>query len=89
MGARLARGNCVLRFIGSFFGAIFTLVTLGLMAAAVSVGAVLWFYSRDLPSHESLANYTPPTISRIYDGEGRNLPRNAACSCRSRMCPIW
>lgn len=73
MGARLARGNCVLRFIGSFFGAIFTLVTLGLMAAAVSVGAVLWFYSRDLPSHESLANYTPPTISRIYDGEGRMI----------------
>jgi penicillin-binding protein 1A len=28
-------------------------------------------YSRDLPSHESLAQYTPPTISRIYSGEGR------------------
>ena len=28
-------------------------------------------YSTDLPSHESLAQYTPPTISRIYSGEGR------------------
>nr|WP_242679018.1 PBP1A family penicillin-binding protein [Rhodobacter calidifons] len=28
-------------------------------------------YSRDLPSHENLAQYTPATISRIYSGEGR------------------
>jgi penicillin-binding protein 1A len=28
-------------------------------------------YGRDLPSHESLAQYTPPTISRIYSGQGR------------------
>ena len=59
------------RFIGSFFGAIFTFVTLGAMASALMVGGVLWFYSRDLPSHESLAQYTPPTISRIYSSEGR------------------
>jgi N-acetylmuramoyl-L-alanine amidase len=25
----------------------------------------------DLPSHEQLANYAPPSISRIYSGEGR------------------
>lgn len=28
-------------------------------------------YSRDLPSHEQLAQYAPKTISRIYSGEGR------------------
>jgi penicillin-binding protein 1A len=39
--------------------------------AALSVGAVFWMYGRDLPSHESLAQYTPPTISRVYSGEGR------------------
>ena len=61
----------VLRFIGSFFGAIFTAVTLGILFAALTVGAIFWMYSRDLPSHESLAQYTPPTISRIYSGEGR------------------
>ncbi len=60
----------MVRFIGSFFGGIFTLVTLGLLFAALSVGAVFWMYGRDLPSHESLAQYTPPTISRIYSGEG-------------------
>lgn len=52
-------------------GAIFTLVTLGILFTALAIGAVFWMYSRDLPSHESLSNYTPPTISRIYNGEGR------------------
>jgi penicillin-binding protein 1A len=61
----------VLRFVGSFFGAIFTALTLGVLFAALSVGAVFWMYGRDLPSHESLAQYTPPTISRVYSGEGR------------------
>ncbi|WP_420022734.1 penicillin-binding protein 1A [Cereibacter azotoformans] len=59
------------RFVGSVFGAIFTAITLGLLALALTLGAVFWMYSRDLPSHESLAQYTPPTISRIYSGEGR------------------
>ena len=61
----------MVRFVGSFFGAIFTALTLGLFFAALSVGAVFWMYGRDLPSHESLAQYTPPTISRVYSGEGR------------------
>ncbi len=38
--------------------------------AALTIGAVFWMYGRDLPSHESLALYKPPTISRIYSGEG-------------------
>jgi penicillin-binding protein 1A len=38
---------------------------------ALTLGAIFWMYSRDLPSHEQLANYQPPTISRIYSGEGR------------------
>jgi penicillin-binding protein 1A len=61
----------VIRFIGSFFGAIFTAVTLGVLFGALTIGAIFWMYSRDLPSHDSLAQYTPPTISRIYSGEGR------------------
>ncbi len=60
----------MIRFILSFFGAIFSLVTLGIFMAALTIGAVFWMYGRDLPSHESLAQYKPPTISRIYSGEG-------------------
>ncbi|HEX9857909.1 MAG TPA: transglycosylase domain-containing protein, partial [Paracoccaceae bacterium] len=63
----------MVRFIGSFFGAIFTAITLGLLFGALSIGAIFWMYGRDLPSHESLAKYTPPTISRIYSGEGRMI----------------
>ncbi|WP_149142037.1 penicillin-binding protein 1A [Gemmobacter caeruleus] len=61
------------RFIGSFIGAIFTFLTLGLLFGALSIGAVFWMYSRDLPSYESLNQYKPPIISRIYDGEGRMI----------------
>ena len=60
----------MLRFILSFFGTIFTFVTMGLAVIALSIGAVFWMYGRDLPSHEALAQYKPPTISRIYSGEG-------------------
>jgi len=37
---------------------------------ALTVGGVLWVYGRDLPDTEALAQYAPPTISRIYSGEG-------------------
>jgi len=60
----------VLRFILSFFGSIFSTITLGVAMVALTIGAVFWTYGRDLPSHESLAQYQPPTISRIYSGEG-------------------
>ena len=61
----------MVRFILSFFGGIFTTVTMAMAMVALSFGAVLWMYGRDLPSHESLAQYQPATISRIYSGEGR------------------
>ena len=71
MGLQSKEALLVIRFIFSFFGAIFSVITLGLMAIALSIGAIFWIYGRDLPSHESLAQYTPPTISRIYSTEGK------------------
>ena len=61
----------MIRFILSFLGGIFTFVTMGVAMVALSIGGVLYIYSSDLPSHESLAQYKPPTISRIYSREGR------------------
>ncbi len=58
------------RFILGIFGSIFTWLTLAAFAGALTLGAIFWMYSRDLPSHEQLANYQPPTISRVYSGEG-------------------
>ncbi|MBK5928474.1 PBP1A family penicillin-binding protein [Rhodobaculum claviforme] len=60
----------MLRFLLSVLGGLFSWITLAAIFAAVGVGGVLWMYSRDLPNHEQLAQYTPPTISRIYSGEG-------------------
>jgi penicillin-binding protein 1A len=67
----------VVRFIGSTLGAIFTAVTLGLFFGAMSIGAIFFMYARDLPSYESLEQYTPPTISRIYSGEGNIIDEYA------------
>ncbi|UXU74460.1 MULTISPECIES: penicillin-binding protein 1A [unclassified Paracoccus (in: a-proteobacteria)] len=61
----------MLRFVLSFLGAIFAWFVTALVFVALTVGGVLWMYSRDLPSHEQLAQYAPKTISRVYSGEGR------------------
>ncbi len=61
----------MIRFILGFLGAIFSWLTLGIFMAALAIGGVFWAYGRDLPSYEQLAQYEPPTISRIYSGEGK------------------
>lgn len=61
----------MLRSILSFFGAIFSWCATGIFFAALTIGGIFWIYSDDLPSHETLAQYAPKTISRIYSGEGR------------------
>ena len=61
----------MIRFITGILGGIFTLVTTGLLFVALLIGAVFWMYGRDLPNHEQLAQYTPPTISRVFSGEGK------------------
>ncbi|MEM6324987.1 MAG: PBP1A family penicillin-binding protein [Pseudomonadota bacterium] len=61
----------MLRFIASVLGAVFSFATNALFMAALVVGGVFYMYGRDLPNHEQLARYAPPTISRIYSGEGR------------------
>ncbi len=60
----------MLRAILSFFGGIFSFVITASVFLALAIGGGFWFYSQDLPSHEQLASYAPPTISRIYSGEG-------------------
>jgi len=44
---------------------------MGVLFVALSIGAIFYMYSKDLPSHERLAQYAPATISRIYSTEGR------------------
>ncbi len=68
---RQGQAQLILRPIMSFFGAIFSMLTLGLAMAALTVGAVFYMYGKDLPTYETLAQYTPKTISRVYSSEGQ------------------
>ncbi|MFT6605839.1 MAG: penicillin-binding protein 1A [Halocynthiibacter sp.] len=61
----------MVRYFLSFLGTIFSLLTIGAVTAALFIGGIFWYYGQDLPNHEQLASYTPPTISRIYSGEGK------------------
>ncbi len=61
----------MLRAILSFFGTIFTMVTMAFAMGALAVGAIFFVYGKGLPSFDELASYTPKTISRIYSTEGR------------------
>ncbi len=60
---------------------IFTLfLVLGLFGAIVSAGGViyaLWHYGRNLPDYTQLANYAPPTVTRIHAGDGRLIAEYA------------
>ena len=42
----------------------------GICAAGVAVYG-LWHYGRDLPEHKVLADYQPPTATRVHAGDGR------------------
>ena len=61
----------MIRFVLNFVGAVFAWFVTGSVFLALIIGATFWIFSRDLPSHETLASYSPKTISRIYSGEGR------------------
>jgi penicillin-binding protein 1A len=49
-----------------FLGGLATMVLLGLVGAAVFI----FVLTRDLPSHDTLANYQPPVTTRVYAGNG-------------------
>jgi penicillin-binding protein 1A len=68
----------LVRFILSFFGGIFSMLTLGLAMMALTLGAIFYMYGRDLPSYDVLSQYAPKTISRIYSSEGRIIDEFAS-----------
>lgn len=50
-----------------------TLLAGGALLGALAVAGVLFYYSRDLPSVESLRHYAPPTVTVISDMNGRAI----------------
>ena len=61
----------ITRFFFSMLGTVFSLATLSSIIVALLLFLAFYIYGHGLPSHDSLSQYKPPTISRIYSGEGR------------------
>lgn len=59
-----------MRLLSRFFFLLF-LAVLGLIGAGVAGLAGLWYYGRDLPDYQQLANYAPPVTTRIHAGDGK------------------
>jgi penicillin-binding protein 1A len=83
----------ILRFIFSFFGGIFSMLTLGAGMAALSLGRDFLYVStaRTCPSYETLANYQPKTINRVcWRGQviDEVAEKNAVCSHPQKKFPF-
>ncbi len=50
---------------------LFAVVAVG--AVALSVAGYVWWVTRDLPSVQTLRDYTPPVTTRVYAGDGTVL----------------
>ncbi len=51
---------------------ISVLVGTGLaLLGVICVASILWYYGRQLPDFQSLSDYRPPQVSRMYDRQGR------------------
>lgn len=59
-----------MRLLSRFFFLLF-LAVLALIGAAAAGLAGLWYYGRDLPDYQQLANYEPPVTTRVHAGDGR------------------
>src|SRR5665213_2357027 len=63
-------GMKVLKFL------IFLLV-LAVVAGAGVVGLGVWYFDRDLPDYQQLADYQPPIVTRVHAGDGRLMAEYA------------
>jgi penicillin-binding protein 1A len=57
--------------------AVLVLVICGALAAGGGVLYVFHHYGRDLPDYKQLADYEPPTVTRVHAGDGRLLAEYA------------
>ncbi len=57
--------------------AVLVLVICGAVATAGGVLYVFHQYGRDLPDYKQLADYDPPTVTRVHAGDGRLLAEYA------------
>lgn len=63
--------------LGNFLTVIITLCFFGAIISAAGVFYVLYHYGQDLPDHTKLAQYEPPTVTRLYAADGRMMEEYA------------
>ena len=56
---------------------LIVLVILAGLAGAGAAGLAVWYFGRDLPDYEQLANYQPPIVTRVHAGDGRLMAEYA------------
>jgi penicillin-binding protein 1A len=59
------------KFIWYTFLGLFSLGCLGVIGVIAGAAGVVNYYGRDLPDYESLKDYNPPMVTRLYAGDGR------------------
>ena len=59
-----------MRLLSRFF-LLLSLAVLAVIGAGVAGLVGLWYYGRDLPDYQQLANYEPPVTTRLHAGDGR------------------
>jgi penicillin-binding protein 1A len=52
---------------------LFVCAVLLAMIGGVFAGLTIWYFGRDLPDYQQLANYQPPIATRVLAGDGRLL----------------
>jgi penicillin-binding protein 1A len=60
----------MLQSITRTLGFWFSILMVGVILAGLFVLPVFMYFSKDLPDYNQLAEYDPPTISRVYSGDG-------------------
>jgi penicillin-binding protein 1A len=66
-----------MRFLGFVFKFFAALALVAALAGAGVAALTVWYFGRDLPQYQQLADYQPPVATRLYAGDGRLLAEYA------------
>ena len=55
----------------------FLLILAGVRGGRRVAGLAVWYFGRDLPDYQQLADYQPPIVTRVYAGDGRLMAEYA------------
>jgi penicillin-binding protein 1A len=67
-----------LRIMTRLLRLLFFCAVVAAIAAAAAAGLAVWYFGRDLPDYQQLADYEPPVATRVYAGNGRLLAEHAS-----------